>query len=139
MRGEESKLDSVILLRGLKVAEVVSNTDPKLQERILVRVLGVHNTKNTTIDNAVWAHHCAPTRDGSGSLPEPGDYVYVLFPDPGNPMAIVWLGFVRSSFLRDDDGNVLPGGTEVIPPEEIDSVTQVDEDLSDTSDTNPEP
>lgn len=133
MKGEEGKIHNVTLLRGLKVAEVVSNTDPKLQERILVRVLGVHNMKNTTIDNAVWAHHCAPTRDGSGSLPEPGDYVYVLFPDPGNPMAIIWLGFVRSSFLTTNLG------TEVIPPEEIDSVTRVDEDLSDTSDTNPEP
>lgn len=132
MKGEEGKIHNVTLLRGLKVAEVVSNTDPKLQERILVRVLGVHNMKNTTIDNAVWAHHCAPTRDGSGSLPEQGDYVYVLFPDPGNPMAIVWLGFVKSSFLTTNLG------TEVIPPEEIDSVTRVDEDLSDTSDTNPE-
>jgi hypothetical protein len=124
MRGEEGKLNSITLLRGLKIAEVVANTDPKLQERILVRVLGVHNTKNTTIENAVWAHHCAPTRDGAGDLPEPGDYVYVLFPDLSNPMAIVWLGFVRSSFQTTNLG------TLVVPPEEIDSTTDVDEELA---------
>ena len=123
MKQEVNKFNSVILLRGLKIAEVVANEDPKLQERILVRVLGVHNTSNTTIENSVWAHHCAPTRDGAGDLPEPGDYVYVMFPDPSNPMAIVWLGFVRSSFQTTNLGTV------VIPPEEINSVTDHDEDL----------
>lgn len=127
MKSEETKISSISLLRGIKIAEVVSNEDPKLQERVLVRVLGVHNMKNTDIENAVWAHHCAPTRDGAGDLPEPGDFIYVIFPDVTNPMAIIWLGFARSSFQTPSDGTV------VVPVTEIDSRTDHDEDLIPTN------
>jgi len=93
--------DNLNQLEGLKIAEVVSNADPKCQERVLVRIVGVHNMNNDVYENAIWAHHCSPFRDASGELPEDGDYVYVLFPDKHNPMACIWLGFVRSSFQEE--------------------------------------
>lgn len=123
MQQEERKFTNLNLLRGIRVAEVVSSADPKLQERLLVRVIGVHNLQNKSVDNGVWAHHCAPTSTGAGDLPEPGDYVYVMFPDTGNPMAIIWLGFVRSSFQD------LLDPTDFLDPDEIDSITKADEIL----------
>lgn len=123
MKAEETKFANLGLLRGLKIAEVVTSADPKSQERVLVRVIGVHNLQNKSVDNGVWAHHCAPTRTGAGDLPEPGDYVYVIFPEANNPMAIVWLGHVRSSFQE------LLEPTDFIDPDEIDSITRADETL----------
>ena len=104
---EEFKIEND-MLSGLKIAEVVSNEDPKAQERILVRVNGVHNMNNKTLENAVWAHHCSPYKNSSGDLPEPGDYVWVLFPSIKNPMFIVWIGFVISSFQNENKGTPVP-------------------------------
>ena len=123
MRQEDNNINNLALLRGVKIAEVVSNHDPKAQERVLVRVLGVHNVNNKNVDNGIWAHHCAPSRDEYGDLPEPGDYIYGMFADPANPLAFIWFGFVRSSFQTD-----LPA-TLFEEPGEIDSVTDHDEDL----------
>lgn len=95
--GESSQND----LKGIKIAKVISNEDAKMQERVLVRVIGTHNMAVDTMDNAVWANHCSPFRDASGDLPEPGDFVYVMFPDEKDPMSILWIGFVRSSFQPD--------------------------------------
>lgn len=85
-------------LKGIKIAEVVSNEDAKMQERVLVRVIGIHNMANKDISNAVWANHCSPFRGASGDLPEPGDFLYVMFPDEKDPMSILWMGFVQYSF-----------------------------------------
>ncbi len=104
MLGKEDGFNSNIDLSGLKIAYVVSNEDPKCQERVLVRVLGIHNLENMSTDNGVWAYHCAPYRSTSGDLPEPGDYIYVLFPNRTDPMNIVWLGYVRSSYQGGVDG-----------------------------------
>ncbi len=98
---QEFGIDSSGSLDGIKIAQVVSNADPKCQERVLVRVMGVHNMENDIYENGVWAHHCAPFRDSSGDLPEKYDYVYVIFPDKKDPMSILWLGFVRSSYQND--------------------------------------
>jgi len=92
-----------MVLAGIKEALVVENRDPKAQERVLVRVLGVHNMDTDEIGNAIWAKHCAPTRNSSGDLPEKGDWVYVLFPDKSDPMNCLWLGFVRSSYQYNVD------------------------------------
>ena len=116
MLQEDSKTSTITSLRGLKIAEVVANTDPKAQERILVRVLGVHNLANKSIENSIWAYHCAPFKSSSGDLPDPGDYVWVLFPNERDPMTVVWLGYVRSSFQEDLVGD----GFET--PEEPDSI-----------------
>lgn len=95
-------------LRGWKHAQVVSNEDPKSQERVLVRVMGIHNMANTDTDNAIWAHHCAPTRTASGDLPEPGDWLYGHFVNTKDFMAFIWFGFVRSSFQEGKDGTDEP-------------------------------
>jgi len=34
------------LLNGIHIAEVVDNNDPKAMERVLVRVVGIHNLDN---------------------------------------------------------------------------------------------
>lgn len=104
MLGKEDSFNSNIELGGLKIAYVVSNEDPKCQERVLVRVLGIHNLEIDSMDNGIWAYHCAPYRSTSGDLPEEGDYVYVLFPNRVDPMNIVWLGFARSSYQGGVDG-----------------------------------
>jgi len=93
-------------LNGLKVAKVIKVKDPKNQERILVRVLGVHEdlTDENILDKlgiepddyGIWATHCSPIR-AKAELPELNDWVWVMFPNPRNPMFIVWLGFVRYS------------------------------------------
>ncbi len=85
-------------LKGTHIAQVVSNFDPKCQERVLVRVMGLHDLELKTLENAVWAHHCSPTRDACGELPEEDDYIYVIFPNEEDPMYILWIGFVRSSY-----------------------------------------
>lgn len=116
MLSEDTRTTTTTSFRGLKIALVVSNQDPKHQERILGRVLGIHNLANETFENAVWMHHCAPFRDASGDLPEPGDYVWVLFPQERDPMTIVWLGYVRSSFQEDVEGE---GYTEPTEPNSV--------------------
>lgn len=98
-------------LRGWKHAQVVSNEDPKGQERILVRVLGVHNMANTDTDNAIWANHCAPVRTASGDLPEPGDWLYGQFVNSKDFMAFIWFGYVRSSFQEGEKGTPEPNKT----------------------------
>ena len=67
---------------------------------------------NTDTDNAIWAHHCAPTRSAAGDLPVPGDHVYVHFVNMADNMAIIWFGLVRSSFQDAQDG--APVSEEVI-------------------------
>lgn len=102
---EDNNPNAGVNLRGIKIAKVVSNFDPKCQERVLVRVLGVHNMNNHSLDNAIWANHCAPTRDASGDIPEPDDYIYGMFPNEKDPMSFIWMGFVRSSFQFEGEEN----------------------------------
>lgn len=102
MLNKDNYFNAGLDLSGIKIALVVSNEDPKGQERLLVRVLGVHNLENESKDNAIWAYHCAPTRNASGDLPEAGDFVYVLFPSRSDCMTIIWLGFVRGSVQGED-------------------------------------
>lgn len=93
-------------LSGLKIAKVISKKDPKGQQRVLVRVLGVHqitfadeiedDTSTWKEDYGIWALSCSPFRKG-GDLPLPGDFVWILFPNINDPMMIVWVGFVRGS------------------------------------------
>lgn len=85
-------------LRGIHIAEVVDNNDPKACERVLIRVIGVHDMENKKIENAIWADRIAFSKFSSGDIPDVGDYVYVMFPEPGNPMRALWLGWVRSLF-----------------------------------------
>jgi len=103
MKGAELGIDSVPDLSGIWIAQVHSNEDFKMQERVLVRVLGLHNVNNKTDENCIWANHCSPIRSGSGDLPEPDDWVYVMFPDKRDPMTCLWLGYVKGSYQNDPE------------------------------------
>ncbi len=111
MFGEEFAHNSESDIQGLKIGLVVSNEDPKAQERVMVRVIGVHNMDNTSLENGVWAHHCSPTR-GASETAEPGDWVWVWFPNVKDPMFIVWLGFVRYSVRAGKTSDITPEVTQ---------------------------
>jgi hypothetical protein len=84
-------------LEGIKIAKVISNGDPKAQERVYIRVVGVHNMDSTDPDYGIWAHHLAPSKSNSGEIPDVGDYIYVVFPDKADPNNVLWLGWCRWS------------------------------------------
>ena len=65
-------------------------------ERVLVRVLGIHDMENEKLENAIWADNLAFSKFSSGDIPDVGDFVYVMFPNVNNPMKVLWLGWVRS-------------------------------------------
>ena len=90
-----------------------------MQERVFVRVLGVHhmnldreNEQGLDVNYGIWAYHCSPFRVG-GDLPIRGDWVWVMF-DEEDPLHCVWFGFVKGTVqLREDQkleikGNELP-------------------------------
>lgn len=83
-------------LRGIKIALVVDNKDPKGCERVLVRVLGVHNMSDLSLENALWADRCAYSKFSSGDIPDVGDFLYVQFLDPKDPIRIMWMGWART-------------------------------------------
>jgi len=83
-------------LRGIHIAEVVDNNDPKAMERVLVRIIGIHNMENKRIENAIWADRVAFSKFSSGDIPDIGDFLYVQFPNTKDPMKVLWLGWVRS-------------------------------------------
>lgn len=95
MFGFEHKLDSEVDLGGMFIAEVVENLDPKALERVRVRVIGVHDMKNTEPNNSIWANHMAYSKSNSGEIPDIGDYVYVMFLQK-SPMHPIWMGWVRT-------------------------------------------
>jgi len=87
----------------IKIARVLSNKDPKAQERLKVSVLGYHNIYQTDDSEVgVWADHCSPYKFSTGSLPVHGDMVYVWF-DTNTPSNVIWFGLVVSSFVVDDN------------------------------------
>ena len=88
--GSECSLD------GIQIAKVVDNNDPKAMERVLVRVIGVHDMENEDPINAIWADRIAFSKFSSGDIPDVGDYLYVIFPNRVDPMRVLWLGWVRS-------------------------------------------
>ena len=97
MQNQENSFEgSDVELTGVKVGEVISNLDPRAAERVFVRILGVHDMSNTSPDNGIWANNCAASRFMTGDIPEPGDFVYVMFLNPNDPMACIWLGWVRT-------------------------------------------
>ena len=84
-------------LNGIHIALVVDNNDPKAMERVLIRVIGIHNMENDKIENAIWADRIAFSKYSSGDIPDVGDFLYVVFPD-NDPMRVLWLGWVRSLY-----------------------------------------
>ena len=97
MNDVENKLNgSDVSLEGIKIGLVVDNMDQKGIERVKVRVIGVHDMSNTKVENAIWAQHIAPSKYVSGHIPDRGDWVYVMFMNPTDPMSALWLWFVRT-------------------------------------------
>ena len=97
MRLEDLKFNgSDCNLGGLKIAKVIKNSDPKAQERVWVRVIGVHDMESKDDDYCIEAHHCAYSKSNSGEFPDKDDMVYGMFID-GNPNHFVYLGYVRHS------------------------------------------
>ena len=97
MNGFEHRQDgSDVSLVGIKIALVVDNMDQKGIERVKVRIPGVHDMTITEVENAIWAQHIAPSKYVSGHIPDKGDWVYVQFMNPKDPMSALWLGFVRT-------------------------------------------
>lgn len=88
---------SDVSLEGIKIAKVISNGDPKAQERVYVRVIGVHDMSNEDPDYGIWAHHLAPSKGNSGEIPDKDDFIYVTFPDKNDPNNCLWLGWCRYS------------------------------------------
>lgn len=82
-------------LSGIKIAKVINNTDNTAQERVWVRVLGVHDMDNEDPEYSIVAHHLAPSKSSSGEIPDVDDWVWVMFPDENNPNLCLWLGWVR--------------------------------------------
>jgi len=114
MKMEEQGFGAGVDLLGVKIAEVVSNSDSKGQGRVLVRVLGVHDLRNieenekNVKDYGVWAYPCSPSRSGP-DIPDIGDFVWVMFPNPEDPMYIIWMGFVTGTHQeanKDIDANL---------------------------------
>lgn len=94
MLGFEWNENNEVNLTGIFIAQVIDNKDPKASERVLVRVIGVHDMENLDPDNGVWANHCRPSKQNSGEIPDVDDFLYVMFVQ-GNPMHIIWLGWVN--------------------------------------------
>jgi hypothetical protein len=94
MFGIEYSTNSEVDLKGIFIALVVDNADPKALERIKIRVLGVHDMENENPDNSLWASHIAPSKSASGELPDKDDFVYVQFLQ-GDPMNPLWIGWCR--------------------------------------------
>lgn len=102
LRGVEMRLEELRLngsdcnLSGLKIAKVIKNTDPKAQERVWVRVIGVHDMESTDPEYHVEAHHGAPSKSNSGEIPDVDDFLYGMFVD-NDPNHFVWMSYCRNT------------------------------------------
>ena len=104
MFNRDNALNNEEDLSGIYIASVIENKDPKAQERVLVRVIGLHDFTVKSLDNAIWAKHLAPMRNISGEIPHIGDHVYVQFVK-NNPLDCLWLGYARSSYEVEEESN----------------------------------
>lgn len=97
MRLEELKFQgSDCSLVGLKIAKVIKITDNKAQERVWVRVIGVHDMESTDESYCIEARHIAPSKANSGEFPDKDDMIYGLFMND-DPNVFYYLGWVRWS------------------------------------------
>lgn len=85
---------SDVSLTGLKLAKVISNADPKAQERVFGIIQGIHDMENTDPEYGVWIMHCAPSKWTSGEIPDVDDYIWVMNVD-NDPMTWVYFGYAR--------------------------------------------
>jgi hypothetical protein len=83
-----------VSLEGIKIAKVITNADATAQEKVFVRVIGVHNMDQSDPEYGIIARHCAPSKNSSGEIPEVGDMLYGFFIN-NNPNQFAWIGWVR--------------------------------------------
>lgn len=86
-----------VQLSGMFLAKVIRNPDSKAQERVWVRVMGIHDMENTDKEYGIWAHHLAYSKANSGEIPEIDDWLWVSFPDQYSPNLCLWHGWCRVS------------------------------------------
>ena len=86
---------SDVVLTGWHIAKVVDNNDPKQCERVLVSVIGIHDVDKASVDYSIWADCCGHSKFASGDIPDVGDYLWVQFVNPIDPMRCIWFGWVR--------------------------------------------
>lgn len=89
MFGIENGLPDVDL-SGIHIGKVVNNQDAKGLLRVEVTIPGI-TAENVTL----WAQRVSPTKFASDT-PAIGDYLYVMFLNPHDPMSAVWIGYVNS-------------------------------------------
>lgn len=94
---EYAAMTNDVSLSGMFLAKVLKNPDPKAQERVWVRVMGVHDMENSNKEYGIWAHHLAYSKGTSGEIPEVGDWLWVVFPDQYNPNLCLYIGYARIS------------------------------------------
>ena len=83
-----------VSLEGIKIAKVITNADATTQEKVFVRVIGVHDMNSTDPEYGIIARHCAPSKGGSGEIPEVDDMLYGFFIN-GDCSQFCWVGWVR--------------------------------------------
>ncbi len=89
-----------VSISGIFIGKVLNNQDPLARERLLVRVIGVHDIDDNFSDKefGIWVEHCAPSLYRTGDIPDVDDEVYMMFmnnnADKLNPNTGIWLGCV---------------------------------------------
>lgn len=97
MRLEELKMSgSDCSLSGLKIAKVIKITDTKSQERVWVRVIGVHDMESKDPEYFIESRHIAPSKSNSGEFPDVDDMIYGTFMD-GDPNIFYYFGWCRNT------------------------------------------
>jgi len=87
-------------LTGLFIGKVLKNIDTLKQERIFVRILGVHDIKDNFADKeyGIWVENGIAIKNFNGYVPDINDFVYIMFID-NNPMFAVYFGIVRHQII----------------------------------------
>lgn len=83
-----------VSLDGIKIAKVIINADQTVQEKVFVKVIGVHDMNNADPEYGIWAKHCAPSKGTSGEIPAIDDMLYGMFIN-GDCNQFIWIGWVR--------------------------------------------
>jgi hypothetical protein len=78
-------------LTGIFIGKVVQNQDPKGLMRVEVTIPGL-----TDSNVSIWCDYCSPVKSSSGPIPSVGDYLYVMFRNPSDPMSAIYLGYVQA-------------------------------------------
>ena len=79
------------------IGKVLNNVDDEYkQERIFVRILGIHNIVDDFADKTygIWAENGLASKSINGDIPDIDDFVYIL-PQDEFCQTCIYLGIVR--------------------------------------------